>query len=107
MSRVDGPLPSFITASEESVNLLASRHVVRPLGGIVQPFRQKAVLHAFPFHCNSSIIFRMVRSRLRAWKLVLLALVLAPLIALLALGLWPVSADFAGDEGTAGVDARA
>ena len=79
--------------------------------------RRSQVRHAFLFHCNSSIIFRlsyaleayfeMVRSRLRAWKLVLLALVLAPLIALLALGLWPVSADFAGDEGTAGVDSRA
>ena len=49
----------------------------------------------------------MVRSRLRAWKLVLLALVHVPLIALVALGLWPVSADFAGDEGTTGVDSRA
>ncbi len=49
----------------------------------------------------------MARSRRRAWKLALLALVLVPVIGLLALGFWPVSADFTGDEGTAGVDSRA
>lgn len=43
----------------------------------------------------------------RWWKLAILAVIAVPLLALLAIGLWPVSADYSGDEGTAGVDPRA
>ena len=39
----------------------------------------------------------------RRWLLVLIALLALPIAAFVALGLWPVNADFVGDAGTAGV----
>lgn len=39
----------------------------------------------------------------RGWLKVLMALLVLPIVAFIALGLWPVQADFAGDEATAGV----
>ena len=42
------------------------------------------------------------RPRRRAWKRILLIIVIALFAGLLALGLWPARADFAGDESTTG-----
>src|SRR5262244_2959934 len=39
----------------------------------------------------------------RGWLKVLIALLALPIIAFVALGMWPVQADFSGEEGSAGV----
>lgn len=43
-------------------------------------------------------------SRPRRWKALLFGLILVLFVVLLGLGFWPVQTDFAGSEGTAGVD---